>query len=292
MNGILLVDKPAGWTSMDVCAKLRGALREKRVGHSGTLDPMATGLLVVFLGRATRAVEYAEAHGKTYEARLRLGVVTDTQDVTGAVLETRPADVSDTALEGVLARFRGEISQIPPMYSAVKVNGQKLYKLARKGREVERQPRTVTIRSLDCLGRDADGDILLRVDCSKGTYIRTLCHDIGAALGCGGAMSALRRTRCGDFRVEDAHALDEVLSAAAAGAAESLLLPVETVFAGTPRAELTAAQERALRSGGRWTSPLPPGTYLLYGASGAFLALGEVSPGGEMRGVKRFYEVE
>ena len=291
MNGILLIDKPAGWTSMDVCAVLRGALREKRVGHSGTLDPMATGLLVVFLGRATRAVQFAEAHGKRYEALLRPGYVTDTQDISGTVLETRPADVTDEAIEAVLARFRGEIMQIPPMYSAIKVNGQKLYDLARKGREVERKPRPVRIDALEYTGRTPDGDVALRIDCSKGTYIRTLCHDIGAALGCGACMSALRRTRCGDFRIEDAHTLDEVLSAAAEGAAEKLLLPVESVFAGTPRSTLTAAQERVIRCGGSFSSPFPDGRRLLYGADGAFLALGE-ERGGVMRSIKNFFEVE
>ena len=290
MNGILLIDKPAGWTSMDVCAKLRGALREKRVGHSGTLDPMATGLLVVFLGRATRAVEFAEAHSKTYDALLRPGVVTDTQDVTGTVLETHPAHVSDAELEAVLTRFRGETAQLPPMYSAVKVDGKRLYQLARKGREVERRPRPVTIHALDFMGRTENGDVALRVDCSKGTYIRTLCHDIGAALGCGGCMSTLRRIRCGAFSVADAHTLDEVLSAAQAGEGQQLLLPVETVFGELPKSTLTAAQEKVIRNGGHFSCAFAPGRYLLYGADGAFLALGEVS-GGTMRAVKSFFEV-
>ncbi len=290
MNGILLIDKPAGWTSMDVCAVLRGALKEKRIGHSGTLDPMATGLLVVFLGRATRAVQFAEAHSKTYDALLRPGVVTDTQDVTGTVLETRPAEVSDAALEGVLARFRGEIRQIPPMYSAIKVNGKKLYDLARKGREVERQPRSVTIHALEYTGRTENGDIALRIACSKGTYVRTLCHDIGAALGCGGCMSALRRVRCGEFDIADAHTLEEVLAAAERGEAERLLLPVDALFAAYPAQTLTAAQEKCVRSGGRWTCAMPERQYRFYGADGAFLALGEVRDG-SARSVKSFFEV-
>ena len=275
---------------MDVCAKLRGALREKRVGHSGTLDPMATGLLVVFLGRATRAVQFAEAHSKTYEALLRPGVVTDTQDVTGTVLETRPAEVSDAALEGVLARFQGEIQQIPPMYSAIKVNGKKLYDLARKGREVERQPRQITIHALDYTGRAENGDIALRIACSKGTYVRTLCHDIGGALGCGGCMSALRRVRCGEFDIADAHTLEEVLAAAERGEAERLLLPVDALFAACPAQTLTAAQEKCVRSGGRWTCAMPERQYRFYGADGAFLALGEVRDG-SARSVKSFFEV-
>ena len=291
MNGILLIDKPAGWTSMDVCAKLRGALREKRIGHSGTLDPMATGLLVVLLGRATRAAQYAEAHAKTYEALLRPGIVTDTQDTSGCVLETHPADFTDAELETALARFRGEIMQIPPMYSALKVSGQKLYDLARKGREVERAPRPVTVFALDCEGRTPEGDVRLRVQCSKGTYVRTLCHDVGAALGCGAAMAALRRTRCGAFDLAAAHTLDAVLTAAAAGRAGALLLPTETVFAGLPDVRLSPAQERALRNGGRYSCPLPEGQYRLFAADGAFAALGAVE-NGQMRGVKTFFEIE
>ena len=290
MNGILLIDKPAGWTSMDVCAKLRGALREKRVGHSGTLDPMATGLLAVFLGRATRAVEFAEAAEKEYLAALRLGVTTDTQDTSGTVLEQREADVSDAALDAALARFRGETDQLPPMYSAIKIGWKKLYEIARRGGEVERKPRRVTIYELDRLGRDDAGDILLRVRCSKGTYIRALCHDIGAALGCGGCMSALRRTRAGEFTLAEAHTLDTVLAAAEEGRAEELLLPVDTLFRAYPALTLTAPQERALRSGVRYTCPLPEGTvYRLYGADGAFLALGGVREG-KMCSRKNFFE--
>ena len=291
MNGILLIDKPAGWTSMDVCARLRGALREKRVGHSGTLDPMATGLLVVLLGRATRAAQYAEAQEKTYEAAIRFGIVTDTQDVSGTVLETHDASaVTDAEIDRALTRFRGEIDQIPPMYSALKVNGQKLCDLARKGREVERQPRRITVYAIERTGRSDDGDTLLRVRCSKGTYIRTLCHDLGQALGCGACMSALRRISCGSFTVSDAHSLEAVLDAASRGEAGSLLLPVETVFAGLPDAHLTPAQEKCIRNGGTFSCPKPEGQYRLFGASG-FLALGAVGDG-RMRGVKSFYEIE
>ena len=290
MNGILLIDKPAGWTSMDVCAKLRGILGERRIGHSGTLDPMATGLLVVFLGRATRAVEFAEADEKTYEAGLRIGITTDTQDVTGTVLSETPVSVPDAALDAVLAQFRGEIDQIPPMYSAIKVNGQKLYQLARKGREVERKPRRITIFSLERTGKNAGGDILLRVRCSKGTYIRTLCHDVGAALGCGGAMSALRRTHAGAFSIAQAHTLEAVQAAADAGNAETLLLPVDTLFSALPEQTLSAAQEKAVRNGGSFTCSETPGRYRLYGRSGEFLALGELRDGA-MRSVKSFFEV-
>jgi tRNA pseudouridine55 synthase len=290
MNGILLVDKPRDWTSFDVAAKLKGLCGTRRVGHSGTLDPMATGLLVVFLGRATRAVQFAEADGKTYLAALRLGVTTDTQDTSGTVLAEHKVDITNEQLDGALARFRGEIAQVPPMYSALKVNGRKLCDLARKGREVTRAPRPVTISELTRCGTDAAGDILLRVSCSKGTYIRTLCHDVGAALGCGGAMSALRRVRAGAFSVDDAHPLEEILAAAEAGRAEELLLPVETLFAACPALTLSPAQERALRNGVRWTCPLPEQTYRLYGADGAFLAIGAPAEG-EMRAIKSFFEV-
>ena len=291
MNGILLIDKPAGWTSMDVCAKLRGALREKRIGHSGTLDPMATGLLVVFLGRATRAVEFAEADSKTYEAALRLGITTDTQDVTGTVLSECSVSVTETELEDILSRFCGEIDQIPPMYSAIKVNGQKLYDLARKGREVERAARRITIYDLMRTGTAENGDFLLTVRCSKGTYIRTLCHDIGAALGCGGAMSALRRTHAGAFDLSEAHTLDEVLNAATEGRAEELLLPVDTLFSAYAARTLTAAQEKAIRNGAAFTCTEPDAEALrLYGRSGEFLALGRIQDG-MLRPIKSFFEV-
>ena len=168
-NGILIIDKPAGWTSMDVCAKVRGILREKRVGHGGTLDPMATGVLPVFVGRATRGVEFAEKGWKEYAAGLRLGVSTDTQDVTGTVLETRPVTAGREDVEAALAAFRGDIQQVPPMYSAVKIQGKKLYELARRGKEVERKPRPVTIRELELLEAESGTDYRLRCLCSKGT---------------------------------------------------------------------------------------------------------------------------
>ena len=193
-SGIVIIDKPGGWTSMDVCAKLRGILKERRIGHGGTLDPLATGVLPVFVGSATKAVEFAEKGDKEYLAGLRLGVETNTQDITGQVLSTRPVTAGQAELEGALPAFTGPIMQVPPMYSAIKRNGQKLYELARAGKEVHRDPRPVTIHALTLLGRTEEGDYLLRVRCSKGTYVRTLCHDIGAALGCGGCMSSLRRT--------------------------------------------------------------------------------------------------
>ena len=286
-NGVLLIDKAQDWTSMDVCAKLRGILHERRVGHGGTLDPMATGLLPVFVGRATRAVQYATDGKKEYRAVLRLGLVTDTQDVTGAVLSQRAADVSREALEAVLPRFRGEIAQVPPMYSALKVDGKKLYELARKGREVERQPRPITIHELE-LGEQLSGtDWELRVLCSKGTYIRTLCHDIGAALGCGGAMAALRRTKVAGFSIEQAVTLEQVQ---AADDPTALLALVDGCFADLPAVTLTGAQAKCVRNGAAFTDRRGPGRWRAYGPEGEFLALTETD-GEKMSVVKSFFEV-
>jgi len=184
-NGILVIDKSAGWTSQDVAAKLRGVFHERRAGHGGTLDPMATGVLPIFIGRATRAAEFLESAEKEYIAGLRLGTVTDTQDTSGTVLETHPVTVTRADVQAALQRFLGPIEQIPPMYSAIKIGGQKLYELARRGKEVERKPRSITIHELELLEGEGT-EYVLRVRCSKGTYVRTLCHDLGSALGCGG----------------------------------------------------------------------------------------------------------
>ncbi len=286
MTGILLVDKPENWTSHDVVARLRGVTGEKRIGHSGTLDPMATGLLVVFLGRATRAVQFAEADEKTYIAGLRLGVTTDTQDSTGSVL-SRSAAIPDRAeVEAVTERFRGEIEQIPPMYSAVKKDGKKLYELARKGVEVERKPRRVTISGLEILSGGGD-EYTLRVRCSKGTYIRTLCHDIGQTLGCGGCMSALRRTRAGAFSVEQAHPLSELIASADPAA---FLLPTDGLFADRPACGLEQGALRTALNGGAVPMPeLSDGEYRVYGPDGAFLMLGRAERGA-LHTVKSFFE--
>lgn len=214
MNGVLIIDKPAGWTSMDVCAKLRGVFHEKRVGHAGTLDPMATGVLPLFFGRATRAVEFAADSDKEYYAGIKLGVITNTQDTTGTVLEERPVSVTQAELEAVLPRFTGEQEQLPPMYSAVKKDGKKLYELARKGIEVERRSRNIVIKELEITKCIDAFTYELRILCTKGTYVRTLCHDIGAALGCGGAMCSLRRAMAAGYTLEDAVTMEQVLSAA------------------------------------------------------------------------------
>lgn len=291
MNGILLIDKSAGWTSSDVVVKLKGVLHQRRIGHAGTLDPMATGLLTVFVGRATRAVEFAEAHDKRYTAHLRLGTVTDTQDITGTVLAQNEANVTADELRAVLARFLGEHEQTPPMYSAIKVNGKKLYEIARAGGTAERKPRRIRIDALSLIGEDA-GDWVLDVRCSKGTYIRALCDDIGAALGCGGCMSALRRTAAGEFTVDAAHTLDEVIAAANSGNAEELLIPVDTLFAAHPAWRADAAAERRIRCGNEVKAAgLADGEYRVYSAeTGEFLMLGRVQ-NGVMKTVKSFFEV-
>lgn len=270
-DGILVIDKPTDWTSMDVCAKLKGILHERRIGHAGTLDPMATGVLPVFVGRATRAVEYASESKKEYVAALKLGVITNTQDITGEILAQRPADVSPEALETVLAQFRGDILQIPPMYSALKVNGQKLYDLARKGREVERKPRPVTIYDLLVIERPAPDEYMLRVRCSKGTYIRTLCHDIGAALGCGGCMSSLRRTMAAGFTLSDAVTLEKLQTEEDPA---SLLRPVDNYFIQYPALTVDGKALRLARNGNPFPCSAPDGDYRVYAPGGEFLLFG------------------
>ena len=289
MNGILLIDKQPDWTSNDVVAKLKGILRQRRIGHSGTLDPMATGLLVVFVGRATRAVEFAEGHDKRYIAGLRLGITTDTQDITGTVLEEKDVPVTREELEKALERFRGQIQQIPPMYSAIKHKGQRLYDIARKGGEVERKPRAITIHDLRVIDGQ-EGDWLLDVRCSKGTYVRTLCHDLGRALGCGGCMSSLRRVEAGQFSVDQAVTLSQVQQMADAGRVEELLLPVDSLFQAYPHCTASASQEKKIRCGNQVKTGLAGGDYRVYTESGEFLMLGRVEDG-IMKTVKSFFEV-
>jgi len=287
-NGIIIIDKSQGWTSMDVCAKLRGIFREKRIGHAGTLDPMATGVLPIFIGRATRAVEFASEGEKEYVAGLKLGVVTNTQDTSGEILEERAVSVSQEDLEAVLPTFRGDIQQIPPMYSAIKINGKKLYELARKGREVERAPRPVTIHSLTIEEQTGPSDFILRVRCSKGTYVRTLCHDIGQALGCGGTMSSLRRTMAAGFSLEQAVTLEQVQQAEDPAA---LLLSVDAYFSHYPSLTVPAAVEKKIRNGMTVVLPnVAPGNYRVYGEQGDFLALCR-SADGKLSTIKSFFEV-
>ena len=286
MNGIVIIDKPQGWTSQDVTARLRRVFATRRIGHGGTLDPMATGVLPVFVGRATRGVEFFEHAEKTYETVLRLGLTTDTEDISGTVLEERDAFVTGTQLEEVLEQFRGQIMQVPPMYSALKVNGQKLCDLARKGRTVERQPRPITIHELTLLGMEAEG-IRLRVRCSKGTYIRTLCKDIGEALGCGGCMAELRRVTAGEYTIGESVPLQELLEAEDP---EKYLRPVDSMFRSFPAVTLTENQEKRCRNGNSFSMKLPDGTYRAYGKDGSFLMLAKMEEG-TMSTVKSFFEV-
>lgn len=284
-NGIIIIDKPAGWTSMDVCAKIRGILHEKRVGHGGTLDPMATGVLPVFVGQATRAVEFAENSHKEYVAGLRLGQVTTTQDTSGETLETHPVAATRQDVEAVLRQFMGEIQQIPPMYSAIKINGQKLYDLARKGKEVERKPRSITIYELELLEQVSETDYLIRCLCSKGTYIRTLCHDIGQALGCGGTLYSLRRTKAADYTEAEAVSLDDVQTHG-----EQLLRRVDTLFSTYPAYTLpSAGKEKRVRNGGAITAEaLANGIYRVYGQNGDFLCLSRAE-NGTLTSIKNFF---
>ena len=286
MDGIVIVDKPADWTSQDVTAKLRGVFQTRRIGHGGTLDPMATGVLPVFVGRATRGVEFFEHAEKTYETTLRLGLTTDTEDITGTILEGKPVCVTETQVLSVLEQFKGEIQQIPPMYSAIKMNGQKLVDLARNGKEVERKPRTITIFALDFLGMTGN-DVRLRVHCSKGTYIRTLCKDIGETLGCGGCMAALRRTSAGNYTEAEAIPLSKLVDCENP---EAFLRSVDTLFAEHPAVTLTEKQALRTRNGNSFSIDLADGTYRAYDEAGEFLMLAKVD-GGIMSTIKSFFNV-
>lgn len=286
MDGIVIVDKPQGWTSQDVTARLRRVFGTRRIGHGGTLDPMATGALPVFVGRATRAVEFFEHAEKTYETVLRFGITTDTEDMTGTVLTEENVSFTEEQLQETLAAFRGEILQIPPMYSALKVNGQKLCDLARKGKTVERQPRPITIHELTLVER-GENTLRLRVRCSKGTYIRTLCKDIGEKLGCGGCMESLRRVAAGEYTVDEAVPLQTLLDTEEP---EKYLRDVDTMFRNYPAVTLTANQETRCRNGNAFSVSLAPGTYRAYSQGGEFLMLAKVD-GGVMSTIKSFFQV-
>ena len=282
-DGVLLIDKPAGMTSHDVVYRIRRLFGTRQVGHTGTLDPMATGVLILLLGRAAKASEYVSHDEKSYEAILRLGLQTDTEDSTGIILSTVSPVPTMTDLENVLQHFRGNILQVPPMYSALKVNGRKLCDIARAGGTVERQPRRVVIRSLTAEPSRLPSDFRLCVTCSGGTYIRTLCADIGNALGCGGVMASLRRTRASGYPISDCRTLTE-LESMTLEERLSCLYSVETLFSDLAALRLSAFHTRLCRNGcelyltrlglhDRYQS----GTRLrLYDDRGIFFALGEV----------------
>ncbi|MGI5970136.1 MAG: tRNA pseudouridine(55) synthase TruB [Oscillospiraceae bacterium] len=287
-SGVIILDKPKGWTSHDAVAKLRRLLGERRVGHGGTLDPLATGVLPVFIGRATRAADYITFADKEYVAKMRLGIITDTQDITGKVLSVCDDKPSLEAIKSVLKEFTGEILQVPPMYSAIKKGGEKLYELARKGIEVPREGRPVKIYRLELTGCDGD-EYELHICCSKGTYVRTLCDDIGRRLGCGACMTALRRTRNGPFTLEQAVTISEVSEWAEKGRAEpDFIKSIDCLWPELPK---TLGDERKIRNGAAYRVSLPDGRYRVYGENGDFLMLGEVRQG-MMKTIKSFFEVD
>ena len=275
MNGFVVLDKPEGVTSFRAAAPLRRIFCEKKVGHTGTLDPMATGVLPVALGKAARFIDYLPESGKAYVARFRCGITTDTLDITGKVLSERPSAVTEADVLALLPRFTGEITQVPPMYSAVSVNGQRLYELARRGIEVERQERRVTIHRLELTGGE-DNEFEIEVSCSKGTYSRSLIADLGESLGCGAVMTALRRTRANGFSIEDALTPEQVEALG-----EQALLPLDHPFRRYAGVRVTQAQANRFRNGGelftqRLKGEPDPGIYRVYGPDETFLGLGRV----------------
>lgn len=287
MNGVILIDKPSGYTSFDVVAVCRKLFATKKVGHTGTLDPNATGVLPVLLGGATKAQDLLTNHDKTYAAQFRLGMTTDTLDIWGTVRTRTPAHVTRQELLQVMERFRGEIEQLPPMYSAVQQNGQRLYDLARKGLEVERERRRVTVYSLTLDAFDSETQSgSLTLHCSKGTYVRTLIDDIGSALGCGAVMTALRRTQACGYSIDRCIPLDDLRALCARGEGESRLLPTESLFADLPQLYVSDAQAKRFSNGGaldlqrtalRGKAPEDGRLFRVCGAQTGFLGLGVVS---------------
>lgn len=253
MDGIIVVHKEKGFTSFDVVAKLRGILKQKKIGHTGTLDPDATGVLPVCLGCATKLCDMLTDTTKVYEAELLLGVTTDTQDTSGAVLEEKEVLVTEEQVRAVIASFIGEQKQIPPMYSALKVDGKKLYELAREGKTIERKAREITIENIEIL-EVALPKVRMVVTCSKGTYIRTLCNDIGEKLGCGGAMASLIRRKTAGFTLEEAKTLDEIEALMKAGEIASVIKGVDKVFEDLPKAVVKEECMKAVRNG-NWLYP-------------------------------------
>ena len=289
MNGIILIDKPQNFTSFDVVAVVRRKFGTKKVGHGGTLDPMATGVLPVFIGCATKAVDLLPDSGKSYRAGFRLGLSSDTLDIWGELSEEKPADIGREALEAVLERFRGEIEQTPPMYSALKVGGRKLCDLARQGLEVERKARKITISRLDLLDFDGKNGVI-EVDCSTGTYIRTLVDDIGKSLGTGAVMTSLCRTRACGFALSECVSIEELREKPLD---ELKLLSVESVFRDLPETVLDEVQTRMYLNGVRLDADRlaekPPLDELIrvYG-NGGFLGVAKVNEERELISVKRF----
>ena len=250
-SGILIINKEKGFTSFDVVAKLRGILHIKKIGHTGTLDPDAEGVLCVCIGKATKLIEYMTEHDKEYETTLLLGTVTDTQDISGEVISLSDVPSFDRSeIEAAIRHFTGDIDQVPPMYSAKKVNGQRLYEAARNGIEIERKPVRIHVESIDILGMD-ENRIRLHISCSKGTYIRTLCHDIGQFLGCGGCMEKLDRTRVGEFGIDQAHTLSEIEEYVKKGRLDEVMLPIDSVLTEYPAFTCSQDAFKRLQNGNK-----------------------------------------
>jgi len=290
-NGLINVYKEAGFTSFDVVAKLRGILGQKKIGHTGTLDPDATGVLPVVVGNATKLVEMLTDKQKEYVAEFVLGITTDTQDISGKVTERREVTCSEDDIRVIIDTFVGDIMQIPPMYSALKVDGKKLYELAREGKTVERKPRPVTIHEIEILSIDMDGNketdeasagamtagpkISIRVVCSKGTYIRTLCNDIGEKLGCGGTMTSLKRTMSGQFRIEEAHTLAEIEDYIKSGRSDEIITPTDAIFADLPRYMVKGPELKLVQNGNQIAIPSSDAKEIRIYSDTEFIALYE-----------------
>lgn len=296
-SGVINIYKEAGYTSHDVVAKLRGILKQKKIGHTGTLDPQAQGVLPVCLGKGTKLCDLLADHDKEYEAVLRLGITTDTQDMEGNVLQESSVQVSEEEVRTCILSFQGEQMQVPPMYSALKVNGKKLYELAREGKVVERKARSVTFHKIEVLWMELP-KVKIRVQCSKGTYIRTLCNDIGEKLGCGGCMEELLRTRVERFALEDAVKLDEVQKAMEEGTVDSLILPVDRIFDQYPTAKTTTQGDLLVHNGNRLFSELlqeepeaESGYVRVYDSEDTFIGLFEKKTD-QLVPVKMFYRKE
>lgn len=293
MNGIILLDKQQNITSFSACNRVRRLLGVKKAGHTGTLDPMATGVLTVALSNCTRFIELLPVHDKSYEARARLGITTDTLDITGEVLSENKVNITLDELMKVSEKFKGEIMQTPPMYSAVSKDGKRLYELARQGIEVEREQRKVTVHSLEL--SDFDGrDFTLKVSCSGGTYIRSLIDDIGKVLGCGAVMTELRRTSANGFSIENAHTLEEIENAVGNGTIEKFIIPIEACFSTLEKITVTEPQAKRFSNGGtlsldRLRKKYSDAVYTVFSPNGNFLGLGEaVNSENELK-VRRVY---
>ncbi len=276
MNGFLVLNKGEGVTSFKAAAALRRIYGEKKTGHTGTLDPMATGVLPVALGKATRFIDFIPDSDKGYKARFRFGIRTDTLDITGTVLETKKADIKREQVEAVLGDFRGDIMQLPPMFSAISKNGVRLYELARRGIDIEREERAVTIKRLELTSFENDGEFEIDVICSKGTYIRSLISDIGERLGVGACMTALERTFANGFTLSEALTIEE-----AEKLKEKAVLGIDFPFMCYPEVRITSAQANRFRNGGdlsadRLHTEIKVSLYRVYSPDGAFLGLGEI----------------